>query len=571
VRQSPRNHGQAVGTDRAQPNQSLQQVNKMLKTTKIATLLAWGFGLVIALIAGMTVIVFLKSDSVGKNASMMADDINPKVSAAADIRLNIMRNWSNSLLLTGITDSAEIKRITAEMAEINRVSDEKYAFLKKSVASETGKKLLESTLQARQEYAGSRRKFIEMLKTGGREEANQYLLVTVRSNLYKYTDEMGRFFDYQSNKMVSINNASVSQTSLLKTTTLIIAFFVVLISVLAAYVVSKSIQSILGGDAHYANKVAKEIANGNLGVEVTAQADDTSSLLYSMKTMRDKLRAMVMSIQDSAEQVGQSAEQLAQTSGAVAAASAQQSAATSATAAAVEEMTVGIESISTSAHSAKLFSQEASDLSQKGSEVIHSTAAEMLKIASSVESSSAIIAGLEEQSNEISKIVGVIKDIADQTNLLALNAAIEAARAGEQGRGFAVVADEVRKLAERTSRSTQEVGLTMEKIQSGTKCAVESMMTGGSQVKTGTTLAKQAGESIREIQTGAESVAGVISDISNALQEQTKASSEIARNVENIAQMVEENNNSSAQAAIAAGELQKLAQALAASVKSFRV
>ena len=335
--------------------------------------------------------------------------------------------------------------------------------------------------------------------------------------------------------------------------------------------VGSAVQRILGGDAHYANEISREIAGGNLALEVTTRTGDKSSLLYSMMVMRNKLREMVASIQTSAGQVGLAAEQLAQASTAVATASALQSEATSATAAAVEEMTVGIESISNSAQSARDYSRDASNLSKQGSDVIHGAASEMEKIAGSVEASSAIISSLEEQSQEISTIVSVIKDIADQTNLLALNAAIEAARAGEQGRGFAVVADEVRKLAERTTVSTKQIALTIDKIQNGTKSAVESMVDGVLQVRSGTTLTKLAGESILAIQSGAENVVGIVSDISNALKEQSLASAVIARNVESIAQMVEENNSSSEQAAAAAHQLEQLAQGLTASVKAFRV
>lgn len=543
----------------------------MFKSAKITTLLAWGFGLVIALIAGMTLIVFLRSDSIDQNASRLAEDVNPKVTALAIIRLNIMRNWSNTLLLAQITNSNEAKRIAEDMAGNSKVINEKFDFLEKSMIEGHGKSLLGAALKARQEYTDTRKKYLEMLKTDAKEEASQLLVTSVRTGVVAYTDAIGKVFEYESDKMVSVSNDTMAQSSILKTTSLAIAFVVVLISLLTAFVVWKSVQSILGGDAHYANNIAREIANGNLCVEITAQANNTNSLLYSIKTMRDKLREMVMSIQASAEQIGQSAQQLAETSSAVAAASAQQSEATSATAAAVEEMTVGIKSISNSAQSAKTYSQEASGLSQKGGEVIYGAASEIEKISKSVESSSAIISGLEQQSNEISTIVSVIKEIADQTNLLALNAAIEAARAGEQGRGFAVVADEVRKLAERTSQSTQQVTQTIEEIQLGTKSAVASMTASVSQVKSGTTLANQAGESIKVIQVGAEHVVDVVSNISNALQEQSQASAEIARNIESIAQMVEENNSSSEQAASAAHQLQRLAQELSSSVKSFRV
>ncbi len=543
----------------------------MFKTAKITTLLVWGFGLVIALIAGMAVIVLLQSNGLSKNAMLLSQDIDPKLTAAADIRVNILRNWGNTLLLLQVADDSDSKKIAVEMTDNSNKITENFNLLEKAMVSGQERDQLAVALKARQEYTDNRKKYLGMLQAGNKQEANQYLGSTLRGDILTYTTAIGKIFESQLGKMTTVSDETRAQTTVLKTSALLIAFVVALISLIAAYVVGKSVQNILGGDAHYANAIAREIAGGNIGVEVHARDGDSSSLLYSMKTMRDKLRGMVLSIQASAEEVGQAARQLVITSGAVAAASGQQSEATSATAAAVEEMTVGIESISQSASSAKAHSQRASDQSRKGGEVVHAATSEMEKIAVSVEASSQVISGLEQQSNEVSTIVSVIKEIADQTNLLALNAAIEAARAGEQGRGFAVVADEVRKLAERTTQSTLQISQTIGKIQNGTKSVVASMVAGVSQVRAGTALAKQAGESIGEIQLGAEQVVGVVSDISDALREQSRASAEIARNVENIAQMVEANNTSSEQAATAAHQLQKLAEDLSSSVRSFHV
>jgi methyl-accepting chemotaxis protein len=232
---------------------------------------------------------------------------------------------------------------------------------------------------------------------------------------------------------------------------------------------------------------------------------------------------------------------------------------------------VSISHIADNTSEAHTISANSEEMSRKGGAVIHSAVSEMVKIADSVEASSAIISTLEQQSNEISEVVNVIKEIADQTNLLALNAAIEAARAGEQGRGFAVVADEVRKLAERTSLSTREIASTIQKIQSDTKHAVQSMVASVDQVRLGTALTQQAGSSIVEIESEAQRVTGVVNDITNSLKEQTEASNEIARNIENIASMVEENNMAASKAAGAAQQLEQLAEGLTRSIGSFHL
>jgi len=202
---------------------------------------------------------------------------------------------------------------------------------------------------------------------------------------------------------------------------------------------------------------------------------------------------------------------------------------------------------------------------------VQSTISEINKIADSVSRSSEVIHTLGEQSTRISSIVNVIKEIADQTNLLALNAAIEAARAGEQGRGFAVVADEVRKLAERTSLSTKEIATMIDAVQHGMQSAVVRMAEGREQVGAGVQMAAKTGESMSRVQVATHQVINVVEDISTALREQSSASSQIAQNVEKIAQMTEENSAAISEVSRSANHLEQLAVALKSSVGHFRV
>jgi len=187
-----------------------------------------------------------------------------------------------------------------------------------------------------------------------------------------------------------------------------------------------------------------------------------------------------------------------------------------------------------------------------------------------VQSSSTIVEDLGRQSDQITSIVNTIKEIADQTNLLALNAAIEAARAGEQGRGFAVVADEVRKLAERTSLSTTEIGGMVAKIQNGTRSAVSSMQAGVVQVSNGVELANQAGDSINRIRDGAERVTHVVNGISDSISEQSSAGNQIAHQLETIAQMSEESAIAVGHTATAARHLHSLSASLHKTVAQFK-
>jgi len=335
--------------------------------------------------------------------------------------------------------------------------------------------------------------------------------------------------------------------------------------------VGRNVIKTLGGDPQLASQITRRIAAGDLTTDVVCAPGDTSSVLAGMKAMQQTLRMMIEEIVRGAEQLSSASDQLLHASEEVAGRSRRQSESASSMAAAVEEMTVSIDQVAENAREAHGISVQTGDLSDKGTHVIHNAASEMNKISEAVQASSAIIEDLGHQSDQITSIVRTIREIADQTNLLALNAAIEAARAGEQGRGFAVVADEVRKLAERTSQSTTKIAGMVEKIQNGTRSAVSSMEAGVKQAGKGVELADQAGASITEIRDGALRVMEVVNNISDAIREQGAASSDIAKNIEQVAQMSEESAGAIQDTADAARHLQQLSSALHSSVSRFKL
>lgn len=299
--------------------------------------------------------------------------------------------------------------------------------------------------------------------------------------------------------------------------------------------------------------------------------DEIGQTASSFNDLMGNLQTAFRQVHDDIAKVSDSSHSLSTASQQVATGSSSQSEATSSMAATVEQVTVSIAHVSEGAREALKISQSSGQLSEKGGEIIHNAAEEMRKIANTVRETSVSIANLGEQSNKISSIVKVIKEIADQTNLLALNAAIEAARAGEQGRGFAVVADEVRKLAERTTQSTQEVTQMIATIQQASNAAVAGMDATVMQVDSGVELAQQAGNAINQIKTESGQVIRTVSDISAALEEQSRASSDIAAHIEKVSQMTEQNSASADQTAAAAELLAKLADNMQATVNRFKI
>ncbi|MFA6014912.1 MAG: methyl-accepting chemotaxis protein [Gallionellaceae bacterium] len=290
--------------------------------------------------------------------------------------------------------------------------------------------------------------------------------------------------------------------------------------------------------------------------------DEIGEIANSFNQMVESFQQIIQQVISGVNEVQKSSAQLYEASNKVSMSSQKQSDAAASMAAATEEMLVSIEQVSDNSKRTYSIAHHSGELSSQGEVIVNDAAEEMKKIADAVNISSVSINQLGEESNKISDIVKTIKEIADQTNLLALNAAIEAARAGEQGRGFAVVADEVRKLAERTGKSTLEISSMIEKIQAETTEAVAGMQEGTNRVIGGVEKAQQAGRSMSEIREGAGQVIAAVNEISNALGEQSSAGGQVAKGVENIAQMADENSAAVAEIAVTAERLSNLANSL---------
>lgn len=352
---------------------------------------------------------------------------------------------------------------------------------------------------------------------------------------------------------------------------LVAAFVMLAVMVGVSIYVARGIIRQLGGEPRYAVEVSRRIAAGDLSSRIDVKNAHQDSLMVSMKLMQDQLAELIRKIHVSSAQVTSSADELAEASGQVSARSSQQSDDTVSVSAAIEELTVSIDVVANNAQEAEQIAANSGLRSDEGARQVKNATEEMSKIAQAVTETSTQMVTLSEQSQQISSIANVIKEVADQTNLLALNAAIEAARAGEQGRGFAVVADEVRKLAERTTASAKEISTMIASIQDHTNKASDTMRHGTERVSNGVMLAERAEDSMRQISSDSKGVVHAVTGISNSLREQRTASGEIAKRVESIALMTEENSAAVSSVAATAEQLKSMANDLKQAVSGFHV
>ncbi|HRI47942.1 MAG TPA: methyl-accepting chemotaxis protein, partial [Ignavibacteriaceae bacterium] len=302
--------------------------------------------------------------------------------------------------------------------------------------------------------------------------------------------------------------------------------------------------------------VLLQLGNGDLTVRMNGEyKGDFLIIKNSVNTLAESFNRALTNVRMAVEATASASSQISASTEEMATGANEQTYQTTEIASAIEEMTTTIIENTKNVTEAALQAKKAGEAASEGGNVIKGTIDRMNRIADVVKNAAATVQDLGTNSEQIGSIVQVINDIADQTNLLALNAAIEAARAGEQGRGFAVVADEVRKLAERTTKATKEIGEMIRKIQKDTSDAVESMVVGKDEVEKGIEYARKSGESLTQIIQSSNMVVDVINQVASASEEQSSTSEQISTSIVGI-------NNITQQSAIGVQEVARAAEDL---------
>ena len=417
-------------------------------------------------------------------------------------------------------------------------------------ASPEEKKLLQGILTTLAAYGKSENDLIDMLQT---DPLAATMFIATADDAYQ---EIRKGFvvllaleDKLSSNKYSESLASFDSTNLEVIAVLTLAFvlslgFSFFLRGLILAPVKRTvaaIQSVATGDFTKRIEIDSKDEIGDMAEDFNQLIGRLSDTLREVKNTSDKVANAASRVHTTSERMATGTEQVAAQAATVATAG--------------EEMAATSQEIAQNCHNAAQRGDEANISARAGATVVEETVQGMQRIAARVQSSARTVEALGESSNRIGEIIGTIEDIADQTNLLALNAAIEAARAGEQGRGFAVVADEVRALAERTTKATKEIGAMIKSIQQETRNAVSAMEEGVKEVETGTCRAEKSGQALQEILNRIGEVTEQVSQIATASEEQTATTGEISQNMQQITQVVHETALGAQESAAAASQL----------------
>ncbi|WP_270828875.1 methyl-accepting chemotaxis protein [Aeromonas sp. QDB20] len=333
----------------------------------------------------------------------------------------------------------------------------------------------------------------------------------------------------------------------------------------------KALIDLVGTSVSQLRSDLNHLAEGDFSQPIKVPAGAKESLIGLLATMQSTLKGIIAQVSHSSEELSGSADSIAQIAEQTAQFATSQQTSTQTMAAAIEELVVSISHLSDNATHADELSKISANTLEEGSGVIKQTLDSIQSISDTVSNAASSIADLNSHTQQISEIIEVIRGIADQTNLLALNAAIEAARAGEQGRGFAVVADEVRNLASRSAASTQQITGMIGKIQSGADASIRSMENTVNNVSRGVSLASQTGAAIASIQDHASNLTGLMGEISHTLREQSTAANEVVSTVGNITSLSEQSGDAARHVSQEAAKLKQLSRLLRQEMAHFKL
>jgi len=481
----------------------------------------------------------------------------------------ILESYLTVMQIADESDQDKQKVWMEKLKSLRKEYDERHEFWQKDLSEGPLKEILlkKSYEPAKAFYEKVEKEFLPAILSRDAEKTKM-----VKAELTKTYETHRHAIDELikiANERNKSDEAFASATNRRRITLLIaIVCLTVVSGVVAALFITRNITKPL----IEATTASEELARGNLTVVIKERGtNETGRLLASMEKMVEGTRRMITGVKASANSVASASHGLSAGADQLAKGGMAQMERTSQVATASEEMSQTSLDIAKNAGSISESALNMVRTAENGSIIVNRSVAEVKTIAKTVAKSSEFVKGLGSQSEKIGEIVQVINDIANQTNLLALNAAIEAARAGDSGRGFAVVAEEVKKLAERTSKSTKEIGEMIGSIKSGVDNAVDSMDEASRSVEAGVELSSKAGTALTEIVTSSSNLQSMVQQIAAAIEEMNSTTDQIAKDIEEVADVTKDSSHTAEQVTQAALELRTLSETLENSVSEFKI
>ncbi|OLS64588.1 Methyl-accepting chemotaxis protein McpS [Pseudomonas putida] len=539
-----------------------------LRNMNIAPRALLGFALIGALMLALGVFALTQMSKIRDAGESIEQVTVPSIKALDQINLLTLRLRTLSYRLMINREPDVVQNSYTQLNERNAQIDVARKVYEPLIAADEERALYNQFVQVLGQYRQQEARLVQLSQANDlpaiREMINRDLLQTMD----QITSAMDKLVKINTEQTRDINLAAADQYSTAFTLVIILLVAATVLTFLCAIVLTRSIvkpmNEVLG--------VAEQIASGNLTHSIRPEGNDEATRLQqAIATMQEQLRDTLQQISGSATQLASAAEELNSVTDESARGLQQQNNEIQQAATAVTEMTSAVEEVARNAVSTSEASAEATRSATDGRDLVLETVSAIERMSTDVQSTSVLVGNLAEQSRDIGKVLDVIRGLADQTNLLALNAAIEAARAGEAGRGFAVVADEVRALAHRTQQSTQEIERMVSSIQGGTEQAVSSMRNSTERAESTLNIARGAGSALDTITGAVAQINERNLVIASAAEEQAQVAREVDRNLVNINDLSVQSATGAHQTSAASAELSRLAVDLNNLVGRFRV
>lgn len=539
----------------------------MLREITIQKRLILAFSLIIALLLGVGTASLSSMKTIRDNAYEVEHKILPDIIMLREVNLNLMQLRIYTLRMILDKNEASRQKHTSQIQDLKKIVEKYSADYQQTIASEKERQLYNDFVSSKEKYYLAQQKVVDLILAGKTEEAENMLpdINTLTDIMTKNLVAIEHFDEVVAKEVLE---ASISKYN----TTFWLVIGIIVIATTIALAIAKMLASSINIPLQDALRTAETVASGDLTQNTLIRGDDElTRLAKALQTMQANLRDAIVQIGNSSSQLASAAEELNVVTEDSSKALQLQNDEIQQAAAAITEMSAAVDEVASTALQTSDASADSARLAAEGKTRVAETTAVISEMNKDMADSSGVIDTLANQVASIGQVLDVIRAVAEQTNLLALNAAIEAARAGEAGRGFAVVADEVRSLAHRTQISTREIEAMIRDVQSSANAAVSSIRNTGTKASEAQSVVQAAAEVLDRIATRILAISDSNHIIASAAEEQSKVAREIDRNIVTISDLAAQTAAGAHQTSASSSELSRLAVDLNGLVARFVV